>query len=58
MSTKPNRPRAFSIYLTVLIVLLILACMLFIAASTANAKVQPRVRPNGLLALALSMPHG
>lgn len=58
MSTKPKRPRAFSIYLAVLIVLLILACMFFIAACTANARVQPRMRPNGLLALSLSMPHG
>lgn len=58
MSNKPSRSRGFTIYLAVLIVLLILACVLFFAASAEHATREPHIREHGLFALALNAAYG
>lgn len=58
MSSKPNGQRGFRIYLAVLTLLLILACVLFAAASAAHARMQPRIRESTHPALALRANHG
>lgn len=58
MAGKQKKSRAFSVFITVMVVLLILAVALFIYGSATNGVVQPRLPGKGLFGLGTVLHHG
>ncbi len=58
MARKPRKPSAYSIFIAVLVVLLILAVALFIYGSATNGLPRPTLPGQGRFALGTIMRHG
>jgi len=58
MARKPSKPSAYSIFIAVLVVLLILAVALFIYGSANNGLPTPVLPGQGHFALGTIMRHG
>lgn len=58
MAGKRLRPTAYAIFITVLVILLLLAIALFIYGSMTNGIPQPRLPGKGVFALGGMLYHG
>ncbi len=58
MARKPRKPSAYSIFIAVLVVLLILAVALFIYGSASNGMPRPVLPGQSHFALGTIMRHG
>lgn len=58
MAVRQRKSRAFSVFMSVLIILLILCIALFIYASATNGVIQPRLPGKGIFALRTILQHG
>ena len=58
MAGKRGRPTGYAIFMTVLVILLILAIALFVYGSMTNGIPQPRLPGKGIFALGTMLPHG
>lgn len=58
MADRKRRSPGFAIFITVLVILLILAIALFVYGSMTNGIPQPRLPGKGIFALGHSMLHG
>ena len=58
MADKKRRNLGFTIFITVLVILLILAIALFVYGSMTNGIPQPKLPGKGIFALGTMMLHG
>ena len=58
MTGKQKKSRGFSIFITMMVILLILAIALFIYGSMTNGLVQPRLPGKGVFGLGIMSNHG
>ena len=58
MTGKQKKSRGFSVFITVMVILLILAIALFIYGSMTNGLVQPRLPGKGVFGLGIMPNHG
>lgn len=58
MAGKQRKSLAYPIFITVMVILLILAVALFIYGSTNNGIVQPRLPGRGVFGLRAMLHHG
>ena len=53
-----KKPSAYTVFMAVLIVLLILAAALFVYGSVTNGLIKPQLPVKGIFTPGISLPHG